>query len=871
MIKVTNQEFLDAIFGDLADWVHVTDFPDDPSNIAPERRMRCWSGNYYSRYVMTEGTNQYFTISQFWSEDDKARRRKALFRQTHCLVLDDVREKLSHVVARRLPKPTWIMETSRGSEQWGYILETPEIDRHRIDNLNDGLIASDLAPSGKDPGQRGVTRYVRLPEGVNTKQKKLNADGTPWKCRMLEWEPDSRVSIESLAEVFNIDLDAERRDSVVDGAAEVPDHPLLHIPELIQVKGSLSKGRFDVKCPWVHEHTGQADDGAAIFTNSDGSIGFKCHHGVCETRTGRDLMSYIEEEKPGFQEQFKAWNFMHNMKEISVPSIPVPPTVAPPPPIPNFLEPQPTSVAPPPPILQASPDQDIGYEDMIKQIGRQPIGQVKNGQAYEFLKMIDDLDHGTRIMYWNDLRDIMHWSKTDLTAVIEQQRKKWYKREGGDTSFYRDYVYVAEQNQYYSATKRQFLSVDSFRNAYCHIDSDVHTEALVEGRVEKVDRYDYLPGMPNIFTEKGIRHVNGFVGIDPQPIKGDVARWLNHFEVLGWEKERDHILKWMAHTIRHPEIKINHMILLAGGEGVGKDFLLYPMFQALAGEHRVIDGHDLIGGFNDYLIGVKNLHINELEMGDHREARAVTNKLKPYCTAPPMTLSVNPKGTKGMQIRNLINVSGCSNSALPMSISGDTRRFFAVWTDMIMRDPVTRQLLPGWGEYWGALWHWMISCEGWKACTDYLLTRVDLSDFNPAAPPHVTDFVRDMQDASADPIGNIIRELVDLEMGSFQSDIMTSEDVYHALKISAQMMNLSNTVNRIPSAATLGKILRQEKLAVLRRCTAGKKEYRLWILRDREKYEKMPGNEIVKKYLLSMEQIRNSGELQIIEGGLKEA
>jgi hypothetical protein len=88
-------------------------------------------------------------------------------------------------------------ETSPGSFQWRYILTTSCDDRAVIDNLNDGLIASELAPSGNDPGQKGVTRYVRLPEGFNTKASKM-IDGQPNKCKLIEWHPERTVTPEEI-------------------------------------------------------------------------------------------------------------------------------------------------------------------------------------------------------------------------------------------------------------------------------------------------------------------------------------------------------------------------------------------------------------------------------------------------------------------------------------------------------------------------------------------------------------------------------------------------------------------------------------------------------------------------------------------------
>lgn len=318
-IKVTNKEFIDAIFGVDAPFCHVTDFPYDPGAIPSDKHLIAWKGDYFSSYQFGDYTNQYFTISTFYADDQgTARRRKALYRQTHCVVLDDVKEKLDAEVAKLLPTPSWILETSEGSEQWGYILTEPCTVAAHIDNLNDGLIESDLAPSGKDPGQRGVTRYVRLPEGVNNKTSKL-VDGKPFKCRMLSWQPFNTVTLEQLAEPFNIDLDRPRRGSRVDGAAVIDDHPLIvSTGDSLHIKGVISGGRYSCTCPWVDEHTGAVDNGSAIFTNEDGSIGFKCHHGACQDRTGVDLLKWLEEQKPGFKQHLKQWQTTRSFNTLPI-------------------------------------------------------------------------------------------------------------------------------------------------------------------------------------------------------------------------------------------------------------------------------------------------------------------------------------------------------------------------------------------------------------------------------------------------------------------------------------------------------------------------------------------------------------------------
>ena len=132
-----NKQFLSVIFGSFADQVHVTDFTFDPNHIPQNKALSAWKGDTFSRYKFHENdANQYFCVSVFKRDSDNiARRRKSLFISTHIIVLDDVREKLSIDAVKLLPLPSYILETSPGSEQWGYILNTPCDDRSKIENL----------------------------------------------------------------------------------------------------------------------------------------------------------------------------------------------------------------------------------------------------------------------------------------------------------------------------------------------------------------------------------------------------------------------------------------------------------------------------------------------------------------------------------------------------------------------------------------------------------------------------------------------------------------------------------------------------------------------------------------------------------------
>ena len=291
--RVTNDEFLKAIFRQSWLSAHVNVFYDDPGSLAGDRRssLIAWAGGHWGNLAgrFTQGGNQYFCISTFNpSPDGKDRRRKELFKATHVIVIDDVGKGPSAKVDPndpRLLQPSYKLETSPGNEQWGYILGFPETDRHRVEALLNGMVAAKLCIDGSDPGMKGVTRLVRLPQGTNNKQKYIEALGAPFQCKLNHWEPERLFAIEQLAERFSVDLTAAGAGAREVPSVDDPGHPsLAAYAEAFGINFKIAPGKYDVVCPNVDHHTGgmiSGNDGTAIWTHEDGKLGFLCHHGSC--------------------------------------------------------------------------------------------------------------------------------------------------------------------------------------------------------------------------------------------------------------------------------------------------------------------------------------------------------------------------------------------------------------------------------------------------------------------------------------------------------------------------------------------------------------------------------------------------------------
>jgi hypothetical protein len=325
---VSNVAFLQAIFGE--DWTraHVCSFAEDPGTLEANALGHLWAGGHADASLawMNAGENQFFCISLF----DGLVRRKALFERCHCIVVDDVGEggsaKIDPLdVEGLLGTPSWKLETSPHNEQWGYLLDEPITSRLLVEALLTGIIDQF---GGEDPGMSGVTRYVRLPEGSNTKAKYVGPEGRTFSCHLTDWSPDITINPELLYCHFGIDPETLADDTAYAAPLDAHADPILQaLATLGLVTGEKPNGAYDITCPWIDEHTDRVDSGSLYFSPQ----GFKCHHGHCQDRTFRDLRLWLEDQTGADMQAAREQSAVASMADLVPATITLPtPAVAPP-------------------------------------------------------------------------------------------------------------------------------------------------------------------------------------------------------------------------------------------------------------------------------------------------------------------------------------------------------------------------------------------------------------------------------------------------------------------------------------------------------------------------------------------------------------
>lgn len=289
---MTNIQFINMMFDNRAPsalpWV--TGFTSAPGD-ASRGEWAGWPARN-ARDVPAGSMNTYATVSTFLrGEDGRYRRRKALFAAMHAIMVDDVGTKIAES-AIVLPATVRI-ETSPGNYQDWLRLDPPIADRALAERLVDRMIAAGLTASGRDPGMKGVTRYGRLPDGVNTKPRSTG----PWRHRVIEVRADHAYTVDEIAEAYALDLTPPppaRFGPVGDPAGAETLLEKLRAVGLYQ--GPLDEGWHAITCPWVHEHTAGVDTGTAYREphETNGWHGaFRCHHGHCDERRLRHLREFF--------------------------------------------------------------------------------------------------------------------------------------------------------------------------------------------------------------------------------------------------------------------------------------------------------------------------------------------------------------------------------------------------------------------------------------------------------------------------------------------------------------------------------------------------------------------------------------------------
>jgi hypothetical protein len=227
--------------------------------------------------------------------------------------------------------------------------------------------------------------------------------------------------------------------------------------------------------------------------------------------------------------------------------------------------------------------------------------------------------------------------------------------------------------------------------------------------------------------------------------------WVEHIARI-YPNEADHIVKWLAHRVQRPREKTNHGLVLGGSQGIGKDTLLEPVKRAVGPWNTFeISPQHLLGRFNGFAKSVI-LRINEARDLGEMNRYQFYDHAKAYTATPPDVLRVDEKNLREHSVVNVCGVIITTNhKADGIYLPADDRRHFVAWSDLSKDD---------FDEgYWNKLWSYYD--QGGDGHVAAYLASVDLSGFNPKAPPPKTPAFWAIVDANRAPEDAELADAID--------------------------------------------------------------------------------------------------------------
>jgi hypothetical protein len=345
------------------------------------------------------------------------------------------------------------------------------------------------------------------------------------------------------------------------------------------------------------------------------------------------------------------------------------------------------------------------------------------------------------------------------------------------------YAYMPQHDYIYAPTQEHWpaSSVNSRLGTVPVLDKDGNQVVNEEGEPlqikasvwidqnQPVEQMTWAPGEVTLIHDRLISD-GGWIKRDsvtcfnlyrPPTIEpGDAAKagpWIEHVHKVFDAKAAEHIIKWCAQRVQHPEIKINHALVLGSEEhGIGKDAMLEPVKRAVGpwnfGE---VGPQQLLGRFNGFLKRVI-LRVNEARDLVEINRYQFYEHTKAFTASPPDVLRVDEKHQQEHSIQNCVGVIITTNyKTNGIFLPAEDRRHYVAWSNRRQDDFEM--------DYWNKLFGWY-DAGGDRHVAAYL-AGLDLSGFDAKAPPPKTEAFWDIVDANRSPEESNLADILD-ELGN---------------------------------------------------------------------------------------------------------
>ena len=234
----------------------------------PMKATESWYGNTGS-----------FIIDRF--EDGRVSASAANCEYVLVMMLDDVGDPAKTTKVPELP-PTWIMETSEGSFQWGYAFS----EQPTKGDYTAAIKA--IAEAGYcDKGATNAVRNFRLPGSINLKPGR---DG--WAAKLVEFHPEREYTLEQICTA--LDVTPAEGDTTTNAPIRLADTGKDSVVSWMNDNGMVlsapnGEGWMGVICPNNAEHT----DGNPEARYKPLDRSFCCLHSHCIDFDSKTFLEWV--------------------------------------------------------------------------------------------------------------------------------------------------------------------------------------------------------------------------------------------------------------------------------------------------------------------------------------------------------------------------------------------------------------------------------------------------------------------------------------------------------------------------------------------------------------------------------------------------
>lgn len=343
----------------------------------------------------------------------------------------------------------------------------------------------------------------------------------------------------------------------------------------------------------------------------------------------------------------------------------------------------------------------------------------------------------------------------------------------------------------------------------------------------------YDPGRERFITNS-LTLFNTWPGWGCEAKKGDIDPFLklvDHIFTGTTNDAKQWFLRWCAYPLQYPGVKMFSSVVVHGiKHGTGKSLIGYTLAKIYGKNFTELSQLDIHNRFNEW---AEN---KQFVLGDDvtgSDKRADNDFLKKMITQSELRL--NPKHIRSYVVPDCINYYFTSNHPDAFFIEDNDRRYFI---HEVLVDPLPEEFYV---EY--QLW---LDSIGPPAVFDYLL-KLNLGDFNPAAPAYVTTAKDRMIDTGRSDLASWVRNLVAVPEAVLKiGDVTLKQDLF----TSAELLNLYDPHQS--TRTTANGLARELKRAGIRQVYEGKPiklngtQGRYFIIRNPKIWEDSPYSQIIK-------------------------